>query len=347
MTATAEQTSILAEIAPGGVGRITLNRPAALNAIDLAMVRAMTGCLRDWAGDEAVRTVLIQGAGTRGLCAGGDVRALHDAIRAGNPLPDAFLREEYSLNARIAAYPKPVVAIMDGLVMGGGIGVSGHASRRVVTERSALAMPEVAIGFVPDVGGTYLLSRAPGELGTHLALTGGRMSAADAFLCGFADFFVPTARLGHACAAPEDLESFAEPAPEATLARHRGWIDRCYAFDNVEAILDALDGSGEPEALSAASTIRANSPTALKVTLRALREARGFGRLEPCLVNEFRIGMTMSVPEGDFVEGVRAALVDRDRAPKWRPAELAGVSAAEVERHLASRGAADLRLGDS
>ena len=340
----AETPDLLSETMGDGVGRITLNRPAALNALTLSMVRAMTHSLRQWAEDPRVRSVLIRGAGTRGLCAGGDIRALHDAIRAGGRHPEIFLREEYALNAMLARYRKPIVAIMDGITMGGGIGVSGHCAKRVVTERSSLAMPEVAIGFLPDVGGTHLLSQAPGELGTHLGLTGARMSAADAILCGFADVFVPAGRLEQACASPEDLDDFAEPPPAGALAAQRGWIDRAYASHRVEEILEALESLSEPQAAEAARSMRGNSPTALKVTLRALREARGFGRLEPCLANEFRIGMAMAQPGSDFVEGVRAAIIDKDRTPRWNPAGLAGVTDEEVARHFAPFGGGELEL---
>ncbi len=325
---------LLAELGADGVGRIVLNRPRALNALTLPMIRAFAHRLEAWDADPAVRRLLIRGAGQRGLCAGGDGGGSRTAARAGDPLPQAFFRAEYTLNARLARYRKPVVAIMDGIVMGGGIGVAGHVSRRVVTERSVLAMPETAIGFVTDVGGTYLLSRAPGELGTHLALSGARMDAADAIHCGFADLFVPSRHLDAVCAAPDRLEAFAEPPPASPLAGERYWIDRCYRFDTVEAILAALSVDPVPQAQAAAATIRRMSPTALKVTLRALREARASGRLEPCLENEFRIAVAMVRPDADFIEGVRALLIDKDQAPRWRPATLEAVTGAMVDAHF-------------
>ena len=325
---------LLTEAGPDGVGRITLNRPRALNALTLPMLHEFARCLDAWEADDGVRHVLIRGAGERGLCAGGDIRALCEAVKQGSDLPERFFRAEYSLNARLARYSKPISAIMDGLTMGGGIGIAGHVARRVVTERSLLAMPETAIGFVTDVGGTHLLSRAPGELGTHLGLTGARMNAADAIECGFADLFVPSANLNDACAAPDRLADFAQPPPPATLASQRAWIDRCYRFDTVEEILAALDAAPEDAARDAATTIRRMSPTSLKVVLRALRTARGLGRLEPCLEMEFGVAMAMMRPGSDFVEGVRAALIDKDRTPRWNPPALMAVNEAMVAAHF-------------
>ena len=321
---------LLTEAGPDGIGRITLNRPRALNALTLPMLHEFDRCLDAWQADDNVRHVLIRGAGERGLCAGGDIRALCEAVKEGSDLPERFFRAEYTLNARLARYPKPVTAIMDGLTMGGGIGIAGHVAQRVVTGRSQLAMPETAIGFVTDVGGTHLLSRAPGELGTHLGLTGARMNATDAIECGFADLFVPVANLKAACAAPDRLADFATPPPPGTLAAQRGWIDRCYRFDTVEEILAALDAAPEHPAHEAASTIRRMSPTSLKVVLRALRTARGLGRLEPCLEMEYAIAMSMMRPASDFVEGVRAALIDKDREPLWNPPTLDAISEAMV-----------------
>src|SRR5271154_4050322 len=175
--------------------RITLNRPKALNALTLDMAVTMTALLRSWAADPAVGAVLIDGAGERGLCAGGDIRALYDAAKSGDSLPARFWATEYHLNVLIARYPKPVIAIMDGMVMGGGVGISAHASHRVVTERSAVAMPEVGIGFFPDVGVSFLLARSPGYVGTHLELTGMRIGAADAIYSGLADTHIAAAKL--------------------------------------------------------------------------------------------------------------------------------------------------------
>ena len=332
----------------GRVGRIVLNRPRALNALTLDMVRRIDAALDAWEPDPSVSAVVVSGAGGRGLCAGGDVRAIRaDVLAGGGSASRGFWREEYRLNARIARFGrdrstlgKHYVALMDGIVMGGGVGISAHGGVRIVTERSQVAMPETTIGFVPDVGGTYLLSRAPGGLGTHLALTAAAVGAADALLCGLADAFVPADRLPEftAALAERDVEQAlrrcAGTAPRGRLAEQRGWIDACYAADTVEEIVERLLDSGEPEAKEAAELIAAKSPTSLKVTLAALRRARRLDSLEQVLEQEYRVSCA-ALTGPDLVEGVRAQVVDKDRAPRWSPATLAGVGAADVERHFA------------
>ncbi|MFI7099341.1 enoyl-CoA hydratase/isomerase family protein [Streptomyces sp. NPDC050161] len=335
----------------GHAGYLTLNRPRALNALTHRMVRHLDEALTAWEQDREVATVVIGGSGERGLCAGGDIRAIHDDAREGDGTASlAFWRDEYRLNARIARYPKPYVALMDGIVMGGGVGVSAHGSVRIVTERSRIAMPETAIGFVPDVGGLHLLAGAPGELGTHLALTGASMTAGDALLCGFADHLVPAARLPE-CAAdlavmavPDAVRRHAAAPPDAELAAHRGWIDSCYAADTVEEIVDRLEQSGEPAAKHAAQTLLERSPTALKVTLAAVRRARQLGSLERVLDQDYRVG-SVALGSADLVEGIRARIVDKDRDPHWSPARLADVTDAEVDRHFRSLGEGELGLG--
>ncbi len=337
----------------GHLGRITLNRPDAMNALTLGMVRDLWAALTAWENDPAVAAVAVDGAGHRGLCAGGDIRALYDAVKAGDTEgPATFWREEYRLNALIARYSKPYIAFMDGVVMGGGVGVSAHGSHRIVTEKTMIAMPETSIGFFPDVGGTYLLAKAPGELGTHVALTSGRLSGADAIACGLADFYMEAARWPELVAAlgasqgsdPKSvLAQFTSPAPASELARARAWIDRCYAHDSVEAIIAALQAAPEPEAQKAANAIARNSPTALKVTLRALRADRAEARLEPCLDEEYRMALRLAFAP-DFAEGVRAAVVDKDRKPKWQPAALAAVSPADIDHVFASLGDNELGL---
>ncbi|MEU8435180.1 enoyl-CoA hydratase/isomerase family protein [Streptomyces sp. NPDC029216] len=328
----------------GCTGLITLNRPEALNALTRPMVLRIGEALTAWEYDPAVRQVLIRGAGERGLCAGGDIRAIHADAKAGTTASLAFWRDEYRLNARIARYPKPYVALMDGIVMGGGVGLSAHGGVRIVTERSRVAMPETGIGFVPDVGGTYLLSRAPGELGTHLALTGTAVGAGDAILCGLADRYLPsdwldefTRELAGGPVA-EVLEKFhgATP-PAAPLAAEREWIDHCYAADTVEEIHRRLLASGLPAAREASQTLHAKSPTSLKVTLAALRRARGLDSLERVLEQEYRVSSAaLSAP--DLVEGIRAQVIDKDRRPRWSPAALVQVRAATVERFFAPLG---------
>ncbi|QNE73347.1 enoyl-CoA hydratase/isomerase family protein [Streptomyces finlayi] len=338
----------------GRILHITLNRPRALNALTHAMVGRVDEGLTAAEGDDAVVAVLISGSGDRGLCAGGDIRSIHDDARAGGRASLAFWRDEYHLNARIARFPKPYVAFMDGIVMGGGVGVSAHGDVRIVTERSRVAMPETGIGFVPDVGGTHLLAMAPGELGTHLALTGQAVGAADAVLCGLADHFVASERLpGLAaelagCARPDDVTAtvlrYVSEAPEAELATHRAWIDACYAADTVEEIIDRLNGSGVTAAKETAETLLAKSPTALKVTLAAVRRARRLDSLEAALDQEYRVS-SRAFTAPDLVEGVRAQIIDKDRDPRWHPAALADVTHAEVARYFVPLGDQELGLG--
>lgn len=337
----------------GALRRITLNRPQALNAITLDMVATMTARMRAWAEDPAVGAVLIDGAGERAFCAGGDIRALYDAAKSGGPLPAQFWATEYKLNVLIARYPKPVIAIMDGLVMGGGVGLSAHAAHRVVTDRSAVAMPEVGIGFFPDVGASFPLARAPGCAGAYLALTGNRAGTADAIYCGLADVHVPAAKLAEIpavlvdCRTGDDVrarlgELSTSPAP-GHLAATRPWIDRCYNADRVEDIVDRLHDVGEEFARAALEAMRRASPTSLKITLRNLREAVSFKRVEECFQQDYRIALAC-IAGHDFIEGIRAAIVDKDRKPVWRPDTLEAVTPEIVERHFQSVGQLELKF---
>ncbi|WP_016698720.1 enoyl-CoA hydratase/isomerase family protein [Actinoalloteichus spitiensis] len=332
----------------GHLGRLTLNRPKALNALTHDMVRTLHAALDEWEHDDTVRTVLVDGAGDRGLCAGGDIRSIHDDARAGGTASLDFWADEYRLNARIARYPKPYVALMDGVVMGGGVGISAHGRHRVVTERSRVGMPEVGIGFIPDVGGTYLLSRAPGQLGTHLALTGAPVGAADALHCGLADVHVPSDRLddliGALTEAPADeaVRAHATPAPASELAANAEWIDHCYAAATVSDILQRLRDHGGPAA-EAAATIDTKSPTALAVTLRALRSAATLPDLEAVLRQEYRTSRA-ALRSADLVEGVRAQIIDKDRSPRWSPATLAEVDEATVTAYLTADDSDEARL---
>ncbi|MFE4916877.1 enoyl-CoA hydratase/isomerase family protein [Streptomyces sp. NPDC056652] len=339
----------------GRTAHLTLNRPRALNALTHPMVRTMDEALAAWESDDDVTAVVVSGAGDRGLCAGGDIRVIHEDARTGAGASHAFWRDEYRLNVRIARYPKPYVALMDGIVMGGGVGVSAHGGVRVVTERSAVAMPETAIGLVPDVGGTYLLSRAPGELGTHLALTGQTIGAADALLCGLADHFVPSGRLAElraALAGPEVREAadvretvrrYGTTPPAGRLDADREWIDACYPAGSVEEIIDRLCGSGEPAAKDAAETLLTRSPTALKATLVAMRRARRTATLEQVIVQEYRASCAaLAFP--DLQEGIRAQVIDKDRRPRWSPKELAEVTDADVARFSAPPPGGDLEF---
>ncbi|MBN9154582.1 MAG: enoyl-CoA hydratase/isomerase family protein [Microbacterium sp.] len=327
--------------ARGGLGHLTLNRPRAINALDLDMVAQLSAALDAWQDDPDVGIVLLDGAGDRGLCAGGDVRSLYEQIVGGTPeQPSVFFRAEYALNARIAEYPHPIVVIADGITMGGGIGLAGHAAVRVVTERSKLAMPETRIGFTPDVGGTWLLAHAPGRIGEYLGVTGATMDAADALYAGFADHLVPAAHLE---ALRDALETRADPstptelvllfdetAPPSRLAAARPWIDDAFSADTVPEIVARLRARPEAEASATADTIAELSPTGMAVTLEAVRRARELPDLRAALAQEYRLVMWFARTQPDLVEGIRAQLVDKDRTPSWRPATSAEVDAETV-----------------
>lgn len=319
-----------------GVGLLTLNRPRAINSLTYDMIAAMSAVLAEWEADDAVRVVVLSGAGERGLCAGGDVVAVHDSAKIDGVAARRFFRDEYVLNAQIARFPKPYVALMDGIVMGGGVGVGGHANTRIVTDTSKVAMPEVGIGFIPDVGGTYLLSRAPGQLGLHAALTGAPFSGADAIALGFADHYVPHDRLEKFTKAIVDsdiataLAVHGTNAPSSDLLAQRNWIDECYAGESVADIVSALQARGDERARAAADQILTRSPIALSVTLAAVRRARELPSLEAVLTQEYRVS-SQSVRSHDLVEGIRAQLVDKDRNPQWVPKTLAEVTEADVE----------------
>lgn len=336
-----------------GLGLITLNRPKAINALNHPMALAILAALRRWADDDGVRAVVVTGAGERGLCAGGDIVAIYNdakfTARGADSASARFWRDEYALNAYIGRYPKPYVVMMDGIVMGGGVGLSGHGSHRIVTERSKVGMPETGIGFVPDVGGTYLLSRTPGEIGTHVALTTARMSAGDAIAAGFADYYVPSEELpalldALRTAEPEiAIAKFARPAPPSELLAQRDWIDSCYSADTVEEIVARLRAHPAPAAGRAAADVLSKSPVALKVTLRSLRNARAATDLETALNEEYRVSVA-SLASHDLVEGIRAQVVDKDRNPRWQPATLADVPAARVDAYFAELGTDELNL---
>ncbi|WP_419818043.1 3-hydroxyisobutyryl-CoA hydrolase [Glaciibacter flavus] len=319
---------ILTNVADG-VGHITLNRPRAINALTYGMITLITETLQEWRSHSEVSLVVLDGAGDRGLCAGGDIRALWENSSAGRNIDSrVFFRDEYRLNALIARYPKPVVALMTGITMGGGIGVAGHASIRVVTDSSRLAMPETRVGFAPDVGGTWLLGRAPGRLGEYLGLNAVTMSAADAIEAGFADYLVDDERMPHlrqALAERADPGSpaevvllFDETPPVSRLAADRAWIDACYSADTVPEIMERLRGRGEEQAHAAADELAALSPTALAVTLAGVRAARASGSLEAALELEYRTSAWL-IEQPDLREGIRAQVIDKDRSPQWMP----------------------------
>ncbi|MEJ0019148.1 MAG: enoyl-CoA hydratase/isomerase family protein [Acetobacteraceae bacterium] len=316
----------------GRAGRIVLNRPQALNALDLPMIRALSRSLEGWRDDPHVHVVVIEGAGGRAFCAGGDVRALRQYELDGeHQKAETFFREEYELNLAIATYPKPYVALIDGICMGGGIGVSVHAPYRVATEHAAFAMPETAIGFFPDIGATYFLPRLPGEIGTYLGLTGLRLQGADAVHAGLATHFVARADLPALVRAlAEDglaaLGARAAALPAFSLAAKRAAIDHCFGADSVAEIVHRLTAVGDDWAMAALAAMRAVSPSALCWTLEALRRGAHL-TLPQCQAAELALTRT-TMRHPDFAEGVRAMVVDKDRKPHWRPALIEEVDAA-------------------
>jgi enoyl-CoA hydratase len=323
-----------------GVGVLTLNRPKAINSLTHPMVDTMARVLAEWERDDDVRAVLVGGAGDRGLCAGGDIVAIYHSARGDGSEAREFWYDEYLLNAQIGRFPKPYVALMDGIVMGGGVGVSAHGGVRIVTDTTKMAMPEVGIGLIPDVGGTLILSRTPGLLGIHAALTGEPFSGADAIAMGFADHFVPhdllTAFAEAVIADGFDaaLATHAVEPPASPLLAQRNWIDNCYAGDTVEDIVAALRGHDEAHANDAANLIATRSPIAVSVALEAVRRAAKLDTLEDVLRQEYRISCG-SLRSHDLVEGIRAQVIDKDRNPKWSPASLAAVTASDIEAYFA------------
>ncbi|HEY8287952.1 MAG TPA: enoyl-CoA hydratase/isomerase family protein [Acetobacteraceae bacterium] len=318
----------------GRVGRMVLNRPKALNALDLDMIGACTRALTAWRDDPHVHAVVIEGAGDRAFCAGGDIRALRDGQLSGDRTGvEAFFRQEYALNLMISTYPKPYIALIDGICMGGGIGLSVHAPYRVATEHAMFAMPETAIGFFPDIGATFFLPRLPGQLGVYYGLTGLRVTGADAVHCGFGTHFVPRGRLPalsqalaeHGVAA---LARFAEPLPAYSLGGEVTAIDACFAGASVSEIIRRLETQTAEWAVAAIKALRTVSPTALGFTLEALRRGADL-TLPNALEAEFRLTRTtMAYP--DFAEGVRAMVVDKDRKPKWQPSRIEDVDPAVI-----------------
>ena len=323
-----------------GVGLITLNRPKAINSLTHTMVTALSTVLTEWEHDDEIRAIVLSGAGERGLCAGGDVVTIYHSARADGVEARRFWYDEYLLDAQIARYPKPYVALMDGIVMGGGVGVSAHARVRIVTETTKMAMPEVGIGFIPDVGGTYLLARAPGLLGLHAALTGAPFSGADGIATGFADHFVPHDKLADftrtvvADGVDVALAAHAIEPPASQLLAQRNWIDECYAGETVADIVAALRGHDAGPANDAANLIASRSPIAVAVALEAVRRAAKLDTLEDVLRQEYRTSCG-SLRSHDLAEGIRALIIDKDRNPKWSPASVTAVTAADVEAYFA------------
>ena len=340
----------------GSAGIIRLNRPKAINAVTLEMFRNIDKALDAFEADPAVAVIVLEGAGERGLCAGGDIRALWESSKVGGDLGNILWREEYILNARIKKFPKPYVAFMDGIVMGGGVGLSAHSSHRVVTERTKLAMPEVGLGFFPDVGGTCLLSHAPGEIGTYFGLTGTTMNGSDAIYARFADAVVPSQKLpdlrevltrlrpgtqsGEVRAL---IDGFATGETAGPVAAKQADIDRLFGHDRMENIVAALERDGSELAQATLKTLAEKSPRGMVVTLKLLRLGREARSLEECLVREYRAALEVFRSD-DFREGVRAAVIDKDRNPRWSPPRIEDVTPEMVAPYFAEIGADELKF---
>lgn len=327
----------------GRAGRITLNRPHALNALTYPQIGVIDRALTAWEKDPSVELVILDGAGEKALCAGGDVLAMYVHRDDGGTFANRFWRDEYRLNLRISRYSKPYVALMDGIVMGGGIGLSAHASHRIVTERSMLAMPETTIGLVPDVGGMWLLANAPGRMGEYLGLLGERMGSADALYAGFADTHVDAGRLDDLVAAlvqPNGdpigvtIAEFASAPAGLVHAGRQEDIDALFDAPDVASLRERLAGSSADWAQKAVGALDQRSPLALSITLAAIREARSGGSLAQALNLEYRL-TTRLFACGEFIEGIRALLVDKDKSPSWTPPTLEAVTPEMVAEFLA------------
>ena len=335
----------------GRAGLITLNRPKALNALTLDMVHAIRAKLDTWRNNGAVELVVIRGAGERAFCAGGDIRALHDSGKAGTPYVIDFYAHEYRLNRVIKRYPKSYIALINGIVMGGGVGVSVHGQYRVAGEGCVFAMPETGIGLFPDVGGTYFLPCCPGEVGMYLGLTGARLDVTDAKYASVATHIVPAAQHEALITALAEgshtvertLTQFAiTPDDKSRIAGLQQPIDRHFAHASVEAIVASLETDTSLFAAETLKSLRTKSPTSLKVTYRQIREGKELG-FEDCMKLEFRL--TNRFMRGhDFYEGVRAAILEKDNAPKWQPSSLEAVAKADVDAYFASLPNGDLAL---
>lgn len=363
----ADNDEVLFEV-KGQVGLITLNRPQALNALTLNMVRRMNEQLALWADDPMVQVVAVRGGG-RAFCSGGDVKAVALAIKSGDPaqmsLARDFFREEYTLNHRIHTYPKPYISLIDGIVMGGGKGISAHGSHCIISENTLFAMPETSIGFFPDVGGGYFLPRCPGQTGTYLALTSTRIGPVDCIYIGFATHYVPAASFAALTDAlvatdfgggdktdrrkdshhrvDELVAAFAiEPSGDSLIAPVRPQIDDCFGHDSIEGILTALEAEGGDFAMTTLQAMYGMSPTSLKIALAQIRrgETLHFARV---MTMEYRLSQAI-VQSHDFYEGIRAALIDKDRQPQWQPSRVSDVSAEAVEAAFAPLGENDLIL---
>ena len=335
----------------GAIGLITLNRPKALNALTHAMCVSMKAQLDEWASDGKIETVVVQGAGDRAFCAGGDIRSLYESGKSGTPYAVEFYRDEYILDATIKHYPKSYVALISGIVMGGGVGVSVHGSHRIADETTLFAMPETGIGLFPDVGGSYFLPRIHdgSEMGMYLALTGTRLTVADVYQQGIATNFVArenrealVERLAEGEAPENAFKALASPMPDTFAPDHRREIARIFGAASVERVLADLDCERSDWAREAAATIRKKSPTSTKLAFHQLKEGAKL-EFDDCMRMEFRM-VNRIIKGHDFYEGVRATIIDKDNQPKWRPADLDAVTDAEIDAYFLPLGADELPL---
>ena len=341
----------------GGVGHVKLNRPHTLNALNYDMVIAMQQALDDWAMDSDVAVVLVQGAGDRAFCAGGDIRRLAESSRnEGIDYCRGFFSSEFRLNRTIFRYPKPYIAILDCITMGGGVGLSVHGQYRIATERTLFAMPETGIGYFPDVGGSYFLPRCPDSIGMYLGLSGARLKAGDSLTAGVSTHYVPANLVDGLIEEVEKigpgedvsfkvsavLSEFSSALEDEPLTTHRGLIDQCFSKDSLDQVLVALHASGDEWSKLTASKIREKSPTSLKVTFRQLREG-GTLDFEACMVMELRLALRF-MEDHDFYEGVRAVIVEKDNQPRWLPSNVSEVTNEAVERYFLPLADGDLHF---
>jgi len=331
----------------GKAGRITLNRPKALNALSYEMALAIEAALDEWATDPSVELVIIDAAGDKAFCAGGDIQEMYDTAKAGDyQYGRRFWRDEYRMNAKLFNFPKPYVAFMQGFTMGGGVGISCHGSHRIVCENSQIAMPECGIGLVPDVGGSLLLARAPGHLGEYLGTTAARMDAGNAIYAGFADYYIPRAAWPALIETLETgelgaIDAAALPAPDSSLQAEQALIDEAFFGTTARDILRGMSGSDWEQRLE--KSLRRNCPLSVECTLELIRRVRGLDTIELALGMEYRFTYR-SASEGDFIEGIRAAIIDKDRKPNWTPATLEDVTPMNISKMLMPLGADALKL---
>ncbi|RDI38948.1 enoyl-CoA hydratase/isomerase family protein [Aquicella lusitana] len=333
--------------AGGHLGLITLNRPEVLNSLNHSMINAMYGQLQKWAVADHIKAVIIRAADGRAFCAGGDLRSTYDRFKKHDPSLANFFRDEYQLNRTIFHYPKPYVALLDGITMGGGVGISIHGSHRVATDRLLFAMPETGIGFFPDVGGTYFLPRLPSKIGFYLGLVGARITSDDCVALGIAQHQVPREKLEDIIqgiaeqsfsndarqSVSEVIAQFATPAKPSPLMEQQDAIRQCFSVNTVENLIKALHECSNPICQESVAAILKKSPTSLKITLRALQEGAKLD-FDACMRQEFRL-VCRFLQGDDFIEGIRAVIIDKDQTPHWKPNKLEAVSLDEVEKYFA------------